>query len=744
MKQKFLLKTMLLLCALVAGSSSVWGVTFTAGTDKGETSVTKEGVTVSMSTMSRDDEYRTYASTNMTITSTVGNITSVIITCTGSGTSSYGPGKFSGTGYSYSGTTGTWTGSATSVTLSASAQVRMTQIVVTLAGSGTSYTITAVSNNTDWGTVALSETTITATPASGYQVSTSTPYEVTVGTAEVAQTGNAFVVTPSSNCTVQINFEAISLYTVTITPPDNGSLTVKVGNTDVISGNQYPAGTVLNITATPNDGYNFKNIQVIDASTHTYSTSNTREYTLTAHNTMIKANFDPKVYHSVNWYVNGTISSTVEVEEGTAITKPTTDPANIGGKKFMGWVDTAIDGVTDTKPTFFTTANMGTSDLNYYAVFATVDSEGPDTYEKITSSTLDTDETYVLGAQQASNNTTMWYFYDYDEVDKNTNWGKSTNTPTVVSPLKLTLSGTVSSFIVRDENGKYLVPWKGNFRMESASTNATISINSNGVLSGTSAGDHSTGVTLRYNHNSGNGGFRWYDGSTGTLAYLYKVISGTSYSGYCTSVTATITLADACTDGSLYYGTYSNGTAFVVPSDLIVSEISVIDGQLVILDYDTDDVVPANTGVLVVSDVAGGHTVTLTTEAGTSVLGDDNMLKPSGDNGVTASDMADTDYYYYRLTMYNEKPGFWWKSDNGAGFALAANKAYLKVPITEAGTVTSQASGFTLGDHETTGVNDVRSNTEDVRCEYFNLAGQRVAQPTKGLYIVNGRKVVIK
>ena len=28
--------------------------------------------------------------------------------------------------------------------------------------------------------------------------------------------------------------------------------------------------------------------------------------------------------------------------------------------------------------------------------------------------------------------------------------------------------------------------------------------------------------------------------------------------------------------------------------------------------------------------------------------------------------------------------------------------------------------------------------------EFFNLAGQRVAQPTKGLYIVNGKKVVVK
>ena len=39
---------------------------------------------------------------------------------------------------------------------------------------------------------------------------------------------------------------------------------------------------------------------------------------------------------------------------------------------------------------------------------------------------------------------------------------------------------------------------------------------------------------------------------------------------------------------------------------------------------------------------------------------------------------------------------------------------------------------------------DVRGKMEDVRGEYYNLAGQRVAQPTKGLYIINGRKVVIK
>ena len=47
-------------------------------------------------------------------------------------------------------------------------------------------------------------------------------------------------------------------------------------------------------------------------------------------------------------------------------------------------------------------------------------------------------------------------------------------------------------------------------------------------------------------------------------------------------------------------------------------------------------------------------------------------------------------------------------------------------------------------DDEVTGVNEVRSQKEDVRSEWFDLQGRKVAQPQKGLYIVNGKKVVLK
>ena len=204
---------------LTLGSGKVWGaeVRFTAGTDTGDGSVTKSGVTITMSTMNRSDNYRCNANTELTVTSTAGNITQVVFNCTGQNPSgNYRPSLFSlksGSAGSYNGGTsggkvGTWTGSATTFTLKASAQVRMTSIVVTTAGA--SYTVTASSNNNSWGTVSVSGTTITATPADCYQVVSGTGgYTVTSGTATVSHTGtsNTLTVTPSTNCTVQVNFE---------------------------------------------------------------------------------------------------------------------------------------------------------------------------------------------------------------------------------------------------------------------------------------------------------------------------------------------------------------------------------------------------------------------------------------------------------------------------------------------------------------------------------------------------------
>jgi len=72
---------------------------------------------------------------------------------------------------------------------------------------------------------------------------------------------------------------------------------------------------------------------------------------------------------------------------------------------------------------------------------------------------------------------------------------------------------------------------------------------------------------------------------------------------------------------------------------------------------------------------------------------------------------------------------------------LAANKAYLKIPTGEG----ARALNIVFDDEqETTAIESVASKAIPTDNVYYNLRGQRVAQPTKGLYIVNGKKVVIK
>lgn len=77
---------------------------------------------------------------------------------------------------------------------------------------------------------------------------------------------------------------------------------------------------------------------------------------------------------------------------------------------------------------------------------------------------------------------------------------------------------------------------------------------------------------------------------------------------------------------------------------------------------------------------------------------------------------------------------------------IAAHRCWLAIPKSSAQSAPS-ASNLVFNiieEDNTTGVNDVKSKMDDVRGEYYNLAGQRVAQPTKGIYICNGKKVIVK
>lgn len=224
--------------------------------------------------------------------------------------------------------------------------------------------------------------------------------------------------------------------------------------------------------------------------------------------------------------------------------------------------------------------------------------------------------------------------------------------------------------------------------------------------------------------------------------------------------TATIKLV-AATSGTInfiahnaegYYATFSSDKAVVFTDDVVVSGVSITNGKLSVDDftpssYDVTDTekgnvkgyyVPANTGVLVncLAETATYYFPKITQ----AVTLPANQLKPAPAKGGEFT--PEDGYKYYKLAYDNYTAqtglGFYWGAKNGGLFIVKAGTAYLAVPTSE-----SNAKGFAF-DGETTGIENVNVAANQSKTIY-NLNGQRVSNMSQaGLYIVNGKKVVIR
>ena len=268
--KKLLLKSMLLLCALIVGSSSVWGQTtatyvFTnsswGATLNSETANWTGSATADGFDNTKGVQiYKANNGINATSPISYNNISSIVVTWS---TSSNGTGsiqiKIGNSDYETIGTVSTsktnntftknyTTAQSGSVNLKVTctkSTIFIKSIAITYAPAP-SYTITPAVNDEDMGTVSLTGTTITASPKSGYRVKAGADgYTVTSGTATVTNHGdNTFTVTPTSACTVQINFEAIPTYTVTFNAEGGSCGTSSLTETVGGGGITLPTATI--------------------------------------------------------------------------------------------------------------------------------------------------------------------------------------------------------------------------------------------------------------------------------------------------------------------------------------------------------------------------------------------------------------------------------------------------------------------------------------------------------------------
>ena len=195
--------------------------------------------------------------------------------------------------------------------------------------------------------------------------------------------------------------------------------------------------------------------------------------------------------------------------------------------------------------------------------------------------------------------------------------------------------------------------------------------------------------------------------------------------GYGTTPAVTMNLTAKSAGGAKWMTFYSSYGNFQADANTQVFKAE-LSGTTITLHEVTNKIVDAGTAVVLKS--TGDPVMTLTTSASSDSQA--NSLK-----GVDNPEGEETNGTFYVLNNGSKGVGFYKLAD---GKKLGYGKAYLWYSG-------SLAPGY-FGFGETTGINAVNGSEFMINgSDIYNLNGQRVAQPTqKGLYIVNGRKVVIK
>ncbi len=180
-----------------------------------------------------------------------------------------------------------------------------------------------------------------------------------------------------------------------------------------------------------------------------------------------------------------------------------------------------------------------------------------------------------------------------------------------------------------------------------------------------------------------------------------------------------------------HYATYYLPFAAKAPEGVKAYAGTVNNGSVKLTEY-ANGVIPANKGVLLVSDNATSATFTLANDDDVTTI--DNDLK--GVNDATELTSVENSEQVRIFSTKDGVVGFY--KPNSTITSLAANKAYVMAPAKEG----ALALNF---DGNVTGINSVSDNAAmPNNVEIYDLAGRRVSHAVKGVYVVNGKKIIVK
>ena len=190
-------------------------------------------------------------------------------------------------------------------------------------------------------------------------------------------------------------------------------------------------------------------------------------------------------------------------------------------------------------------------------------------------------------------------------------------------------------------------------------------------------------------------------------------------------------------------GTFSAAYNIIIPEELTAYYCTTLktykNGSLGIRVFKlTGDIIPANTGVLL--EGPAGQSYTLTATKVEAAAPDGNSLVAV----VESQHIAATDGDYTNFMMKGGK--FIKIQQDEESVKMPANRAYLPL-LTEA-ISGSNAKEIMLywDDEEATGIERMRNVENEImrKGNIYNLNGQKLSAPQKGINIINGRKVIVK
>ncbi len=189
------------------------------------------------------------------------------------------------------------------------------------------------------------------------------------------------------------------------------------------------------------------------------------------------------------------------------------------------------------------------------------------------------------------------------------------------------------------------------------------------------------------------------------------------------------------------FATYYNWYGYNLPEGMTAYAVTGVENSTVKLAvaYQTCAEVAKSTGVVLKGEANKTYTFELLPFA-TAEAPEDNLLKGVHEQGTVSAE--DGDYNFYKLAKGDSGLGFYWGATDGGVFELAANEAYLPLQKSESG-----ETKF-LSISNTTGIATIKTTDVNTNDEIYSIAGMKQKKDKfslpKGLYIINGKKTIIK